>query len=209
MAALAESVRLEHFSLAGLPMPATIRLSAPLNDDELLAFSLRNRPLRIERNSMGELEIMTPIGGKGSRGESYIIRELDFWAEKNGGASFSSNGGFSLPDGSMHSADAAWVSDERWNALSDDQQASYPPLCPDFVVELRSLTDRRTTIEAKMEMWIANGAQLAWMIDPFAATVSIYRPGVAVEVLSRPEWVEADSVVSGFRLETSRLWAES
>jgi Uma2 family endonuclease len=92
--------------------------------------------------------------------------------------------------------------------LTPEEQNEFSPICPEFVVEIVSKSDSRKTVERKMEMWLANGAQLTWMIDPFAATVSIYRPGAAVEVLNRPDWVEADSVVTGFRLETSRLWAK-
>jgi Uma2 family endonuclease len=194
--------------LLGLPMPLTVRPAAPMSDEELIAFSRRNRPYRIERNAEGELEIMSPTGGEGSRWESRVIRELDIWAEENGGASFSSSGGFRLPDGSVLSADAAFVSGVRWNALSKADRHRFPPLCPDFVIEILSESDSRARLQAKMETWIANGAQLAWTIDPFAATVSIYRPNQAPEVLERPDSVEANEVEPGFRLATQALWAE-
>jgi Uma2 family endonuclease len=161
---------------------------------------------RIERNAKGELEIMSPSGGKGSRWESRVIRELDFWAEEHGGASFSSNGGFHLPDGSVLSPDAAWVSDACWNALSDREQRKFPPICPEFVVEILSECDSQPVLATKMNSWIANGATLAWMIDPYATTVSIYRPGSAVEVLTKPDVVEAGEPVPGFRLNTMKLW---
>jgi len=208
MAALAESVGLEHFSLAGLPAPVTLRLPVPLSDDELIAFSHRNRPYRIERSANGELEIMSPLGGIGDNREVFAMMCLGLWAEQHGGLTFSSNVGFTLSDGSVRSSDACWLSELRWNALSDEEQRRYPPICPEFLIEILSESDRLLTLECKMDMWMANGAQLAWMIDPYAATVSIYRPGAAVEALARPDWVEADSVVTGFRLETSRLWAK-
>jgi Uma2 family endonuclease len=106
------------------------------------------------------------------------------------------------------SADAAWVSPDRWNALSKAQRRTFPPLCPDFVVEILSASDSRTVLESKMLVWIANGAQLAWMIDPYRATLSIYRPNAAVEVLNRPDAVEAGEPVAGFRLSTLLLWDE-
>jgi len=111
MATLAQFDLMREITLAGLPLPVTVRPATPLTDDELMLFSRRNQGYRIERNAEGELEIMSPSGGDGSRWESRVIRELDVWAEQNGGASFSSNGGFHLPDGSVLSPDAAWISE--------------------------------------------------------------------------------------------------
>ncbi len=130
------------------------------------------------------------------------------WSEDDGrGLFFSSNGGFNLPDGSMLSPDASWVSFERWNSLTAAEQASYPPLCPDFLTEVLSASDSLKVLQTKMEVWIANGAKLAWLVDPFAATITIYRPGIAPEVLAKPDSIEAGDPVAGFRLTTSRLWA--
>lgn len=204
---LAQKSAFHEVALAGLPLPVTLHPPAPMSDEDLMIFSQRNHPYRIERNAKGDLEIMTPVGGDGSRWEAFVIRELGFWAEAHGGVYFSSNGGFSLPDGSMLSPDAAWVSDQRWNALSREQRRSFPPLCPEFVIEILSATDSRQALEGKMQTWIANGAQLAWMVDPYAATLSIYRPGSVPEMLDRPDSVEAADVVPGFRLTTRNLWA--
>ncbi len=192
--------------LAGVKLPATLRLAVPLTDAELMAFSRKNRLYRLERNAHGELEIMTPVGGKGSRHESMVVADLASWAEVYGGVCFSSGGGFHLPDGSVLSPDGAWIPQERWDALNEEEQESYPPICPDFLIEVRSASDSRSALEKKMAAWIANGTKLAWMIDPYAGTVGIYRPGRDVEVLERPEVVVADAVVTGFRLRTSRLW---
>jgi Uma2 family endonuclease len=208
MAALAESVGYEHVTFAGLELPLAIRLGQPFSNDQLREFAEKIEPLRVERNSTGELEIMTPLVPGGGRRESYVIRRLDLWADEHGGECFSSNTGFSLRDGSMRSPDASWISQERWSTLSEDEQNEFSPICPDFVVEIVSKSDSRKVVARKMEMWMANGAKLAWMIDPFAATVSIYRLGYEVEVLTRPEWLEADTVVVGFRLEMARLWAK-
>ena len=196
------------WSLTGLPLPIVLRPPSPLTNDELLAFSLKNKPFRIERNAKGEIEIMTPVGGRGSNWEAIVIRELGMWSEEDGrGLFFSSNGGFNLPDGSMLSPDASWVSFERWNALTAEEQQSYPPLCPDFLVEVLSASDSLKVLQAKMEFWIANGAKLAWLVDPYAATIAIYRPNAGVEVLAKPDSIEAGDPVAGFRLTTSRLWA--
>lgn len=206
MAALAESVGLEHFSLAGLPVPVTIRLPEPLTDDELIAFSHRNRPYRIERNEKGELEIMSPVNTNGGRREMLVGAKLFDWAEVHGGIVVSSSAGFTLSDTSVRSPDASWLSDAQWNGLTDAEQRGFAPVCPEFLIEILSESDSRPKLEAKMEMWIANGAQLAWMIDPYAATVTIYRPGSPTEVLKRPESVTAESIVPGFQLQMQKLW---
>ena len=208
MSALVEFVGLDQLSLAALPAPVVIRLPEPISDDQLLAFSDRNRPYQVERNARGELEIMSPSGGKGSRWESRVIRELDQWAEEHGGAAFSSAGGFHLPDGSVLSPDAAWVSEARWNALTDEQQRRFPPLCPDFLVEILSESDRLGMLKAKMQMWMENGAQLAWMIDPYEQTVRVYRAGSGAELLVLPEFVEAGEPVAGFRLNLAAMWQQ-
>jgi Uma2 family endonuclease len=194
------------WSLTGLPLPIVLRPPSPLTDDELMVFSRKNKPYRIEKNSRGEIEIMTPVGGKGGRRENFIGRELDFFAEEQGGFAFGANTGFHLPDGSILAPDAAWMTADHWNALTPTQQEKYPPQCPDFVVELLSPSDSRKMLQAKMEVWIANGAQLAWMIDPYEKTITIYRPGSSPEVLQKPDSIEADAPVAGFRLTTSRLW---
>ena len=208
MAALAESLQFEQLSLVGLPMPVILRPALPLNDQELMAFSRRNRTYRIEQNAQGELEIMSPAGSEGGRREQFVIRMLGNWAAEYGGECFSSNAGFTMQDKSVRSPDASWIDQSRWDAIPAADQEGYAPACPDFLVEILSKSDSRSTLEAKMEMWIANGARLAWMIDPFAAEIIIYRSGKDAELLERPEWVEADAIVPGFRLETSRLWAK-
>ena len=197
------------WSLTGLPLPIILRPPSPLSDDELLLLSSRNDALRIEKHANGDISVMTPVGGQGGHLEARIIGRLMVWADEDGrGIAFSSNVGFNLPDGSMLSPDASWVSLERWDALSPEQKAKYPPLCPEFVIEILSESDSRRMLSAKMLVWMENGAQLAWMIDPYAATVTIYRPGREPEALDRPEFVEAEAPVAGFRLTTSNLWAQ-
>jgi Uma2 family endonuclease len=208
MATLAQTDFAKEMTLTGIPLPITLRPPVPLTDDEIMIFSRRNRPYQIERNVSGELEIMSPAGGEGSAWEALVILELGLWARDHGGVSFSSNCGFNLPDGSMRSPDAAWVSDERWFALTKVERRGYPPICPDFVLEVLSPSDSRKTLEMKMQAWIDNGAKLAWMIDPYKKTLSIYRPGSSAEVLERPESVEAREPVAGFRLSTLLLWDE-
>ncbi len=196
------------WSLTGLPLPITLRPPSPLTDDGLLAFSRKNKPFRIERNAQGEIEITTPVGFESGRRETFIARELDFYAEEQGEKTVGPNAGFNLADGSTLAPDAAWMSDDQWSALTPAQREKFPPICPQFVVEVLSRSDSRSVLRTKMEAWIANGAQLAWVVDPYAATITIYRPGAAPEIQQRPASIEAGPPVAGFRLTTSRLWAD-
>jgi Uma2 family endonuclease len=206
MATLAQVDLFQEGALIGLPMPLTLRPPVPLTDEQILSISRLNRPYRIELNEDGELEIMSPLGFEGGQRELFVARMLGNWAEVNGGVCVSSNAGFRLPAGAVRGPDASWTSEASLSRLSDKERRGFAPLCPAFLVEIHSESDSRRVLEAKMPMWIDKGAQLAWMIDPFAATVSIYKPGRAPEVLERPEWVEAGEPVAGFRLETAKLW---
>ena len=194
------------WSLTGLPLPITVRPPSPLSDEELLEFSSKNSLYRIEQHANGELSIMTPVGGDGGRFEAIAIFELRLWARDYGGETFSSNAGFRLADGSRLSPDASWIAADRWASLTPAQRKSFPPLCPDFLIEILSESDSLPVLRAKMDVWMANGAKLAWMIDPYAATVTIYRPGREPELLERPGSIEAEEPVPGFRLSTALLW---
>jgi Uma2 family endonuclease len=195
------------FSLAELPLPVRLRPQVPMTDDELLRFCAANDGLRVEREANGEILVMTPAGSRTSKMNMRIGRLLDEWAEADGrGVAFDSNGGFTLPDGSMRAADAAWVELTRWNALSAKDQARFAPLCPDFVIELRSPSDNLSDLQTKMNQWIANGAQLAWLIDPIDRTVSVYRPGESPEVHHHPSSVQGSGVIAGFELVMTRIW---
>jgi Uma2 family endonuclease len=129
------------------------------------------------------------------------------WTESTGGGvAFGSNAGFNLPDGSCLSPDAAWLAMGRWNALTAEEQAGFPPVCPEFVIEIRSRSDSRRLLETKMQLWLENGAQVAWLIDPVDSEVLIYEAGLPVQVLQRPEMLRGSGPVTGFRLPCARLW---
>ena len=150
---------------------------------------------------------MTPAGGKKGNQEGYIFRELDFWVERQQrGIAFNSNTGFSLPDGSVRSPDAAWLSSEKWQSLTPEEQGKFLPFCPEFVIELRSPSDSIAEIEHKMADWIANGAQLAWLIDPFRKLAVIFRPGSDPDTLLQPEFLHGEGPIAGFVLKMQRLW---
>lgn len=194
--------------LLELSMPITLRPYVPITDEQLMRFSERNRPYRIERNKLGEITIMTPVGGIGGGNEMLVSFELMGWARQDEtGKAFSPSTGFNLPDGSCLSPDASWLSYSRWNALSLEQKAGYPPLCPDFVIEVRSRSDTRKLVEAKMQLWLENGAKLAWLIDPQQETVTIYTPLHDPETLEKPEMVLGTDPVAGFELHCSEIWA--
>jgi Uma2 family endonuclease len=196
-------------NLTSLVPPISLRPSATLTDDELMRFSEDNRPYKIERNRHGDIIIMTPVGGIGSTHEAYVAYCLLHWNETTGaGLAFISNAGFNLPDGSCLSPDAAWLARDRWAALTPEQQAGYPPLCPDFIIEIRLQSDSRRSVEDKMQLWLENGAKLAWLIDPIDGNLGIYSSaGKPAELLTRPELVKADPPVAGFELPCARLWS--
>lgn len=178
-----------------------------MSDLELMRFCDANSGLRVEREPNGDLLIMTPAGFRTSTMNDRISYFLHAWAQADGrGVTTGSDGGYALPDGSMRAPDAAWVSLERVAALSDEQQEGFAPICPDFVIELRSPRDRLAALPSKMEQWIANGAKAAWLIDPKRRTVSIYRPEQEPEELTHSSCVQGDGPVRGFELVMSRVW---
>ncbi len=194
--------------LSGVSFPFRLRLETPLSGDELLRFCADNENLRIERDETGELHVMTPAGNRTGQKNSYIVRMLGSWADADGrGYSFDSNTGFTLPDGSMRSPDAAWCKAARWDAMSDTDKDGFSPICPEFIIELRSQADRLAALQAKMQMWIANGAELAWLIDPLEQAVTVYRPHETPEVHLRPISIHGTGPIDGFTLILDRIWA--
>jgi len=196
-----------NLTLDSAHFPFRIVPDHPVSDGELLSFSAANKGLRIEREKTGEIVVMTPAGNRTGMKSLYIGRMLGNWAEVDGrGYAFDSNTGFSLPDGSMLSPDASWVECKRWDAMTETQKDEYSPICPEFVIELRSPSDRLAPLQEKMQAWIANGAELAWLVDPTRKAVEIYRPGREPEVLEGGSAVEGEGPVVGFVLELGKVW---
>jgi Uma2 family endonuclease len=176
-------------------------------EHDFYEFCMANKDLSIELTSEGDLIIMPPTGGKTGIRNFKLIAQFGRWAETDGtGQAFDSSTIFKLPNGAHRSPDLAWARNERWQTLTEEQQEKFPPLCPDFVVELRSRTDSLKTLQAKMQEYIDNGAQLGWLIDPVERKVHVYRPGVAVKILDNPQSVSGDAVLSGFTLDVQSLW---
>lgn len=181
--------------------------SIKLTGEQFARLCQENPDLRIELTAQQELVIMPPTGSKTGRRNSRLTRHLDLWAEADGsGIAFDSSTMFTLPNGAIRSPDASWVKRERWEALTEEQQEGFAPLCPDFVVELRSRTDRLSDLQEKMQEYIDNGTRLGWLIDPLEKRVSLYWPSQPVEVLENPATLSGDPVLPGFVLPVRELW---
>lgn len=187
-------------------LPSTLKLKIDLTDDQFFQMCQQNRDYRFERTASGELLIMPPTGSDTGRRNVKITTQLDIWnSESNLGEVFDSSTGFTLPNGAERSPDASWVKIERWNALTPEQQEKFAPICPDFVVELRSRTDSLKELQEKMQEYIENGAQLGWLIDRKNKQVEIYRPGKDVEILDNPASLSGENILPGFVLHLQQI----
>ena len=196
-----------NLTLNQFELPIRISQGRPVTDEELMRLSAENEPMRFERDANGEVIVMSPTWTEGGGRESEVGTELAIWARSDGrGRYYGPNAGFRLSDSSVRAADAHWVSWARWNALTPEQRTGYARICPDFVIEVRSETDRLRPLQEKMKMWIANGAEVAWLIDPIEKAVTIYRPGDQPEHLTQPTSVQGTGPVAGFELVMSRIW---
>jgi Uma2 family endonuclease len=177
-----------------------------LSDEELERLCLRNGEVRIERTSKGVIRVNPPTGGLTGDGNSEIIFQLrNWWNSHRRGRVFDSSTGFFVADGSLLSPDAAYILPEQLKGLTKAQLARMPHLCPAFVIELLSASDSLTETKKKMEVWIANGAQLGWLVDPYLQSVSIYQPGSAPFVIDEPQ-VQGSGPVDGFVLDLTGVW---
>jgi len=186
-----------------LRMPPKMQMTA----DEFFEFCQINRDLQIERNQLGEVLIMPPTGGTTGNRSGSIFAQLYNWTEADGtGICFDSSTGFKLSAGDK-SPDASWMKLERWNALSEEQQDKFVPICPDFVVELRSASDNLKPLQEKMAEYMREpGVKLGWLIDRKHRRVYIYRPGLPEECLENPATVSGDPILPGFVLNMSKIW---
>ncbi|MBF2079099.1 MAG: Uma2 family endonuclease [Synechococcales cyanobacterium T60_A2020_003] len=161
-----------------------------------------NRDIPLERSPKGELIIVSPVGGESGNQEAKLIIKVGVWNEQTGlGVVFSSSTIFSLPGGGDRSPDVAWVRRNRWDALTPEQRETFPPICPDFVIELRSRSDHLSPLQAKMQEYLDSGLRLGWLINPQDQQVEIYRPGQSVEVVDMPAVLSGEETLPGFSLE--------
>ncbi|MBI3245714.1 MAG: Uma2 family endonuclease [Deltaproteobacteria bacterium] len=180
---------------------------AGLTEEQFMSLCQENPELRLELTAQGELIVMPPVGSEGGWRSGETFLSLGTWAKKDGtGLSFDSSTGFTLPNGGIRSPDASWIKRERWEALSKAQRATFAPICPDFVVEVRSQSDRLPDLKEKMQEYLDNGARLGWLIDPLEKRAYVYRPGQPVETLDDPTILSGDPVLPGFAFHVRELW---
>lgn len=178
-----------------------------LSDDQFYELCQNHRDLKFERTAQGELVIVAPVGGEGGNREADLIGDLVYWNRQTQlGKVFSSSTCFKLPNGGDRSPDAAWVALERWNQLTPEQQKKFPPLCPDFVIELRSESDALEPLQQKMQEYLSNGLRLGWLVNPQDRQVEIYRANQPKQVLQNPQQVNGEDVLPGFVFELAILW---
>ena len=190
----------------GLPLKLNVQ-GAKLTEEQFMRLCQENPELRIELTAKGELVIMPPTGTKTGWRNGTLTLRLAGWAETDGtGVAFASSTLFTLPNGAKRSPDASWVRRDRWDALTEEQQEGAAPLCPDFVVELRSPTDRLSILQEKLQEYLDNGARLGWLIDPLDKRAYVYRPGQPVEALDNPATLSGAPVLPGFVLNVRELW---
>lgn len=166
-----------------------------------------NPDIKFELTPTGELVIMSPTGGETGKDNVELAADFVIWNRKSKlGVVFDSSTCFKLPRGGARSPDVAWVEQSRWDALTPEEKRKFPPLCPDFVLELLSPSDTLNVTRAKMQEYLNNGARLGWLLNPEDQQVEIYRSGQPVEVLLAPSTLSGETVLPGFTLTLDWFW---
>ncbi|XWK86383.1 MAG: Uma2 family endonuclease [Phormidium sp.] len=186
-------------------IPTTLTLQ--VSHEQFVELALANRDLQLERTATGELIVMPPTGSETGNKNFDISGQIWLWNRQTKlGVAFDSSSGFHLQNGADRSPDAAWIRRERWDALTKEQQETFAPICPDFVLELRSKNDNMEPLRAKMREYLENGARLGWLIDRKNQKVEIYRQNRDVEVLDNPLSLSGEDVLPGFVLDLTEVW---
>ena len=182
-------------------------MTLKVTEEEFERFALANRDLRLERTQDGEMIVMPPTGGETGISNSSLVARLWIWNDREGnGFVFDSSTGFRLPKGGTRSPDASWVSKEKWNSLTPEQKKKFPPICPEFAIELRSPSDNLKTIQDKILEYLDNGLELGWLMDPIDRKVEIYRAGQDKQILDNPSTLSGEKVLPGFTLDLTKIW---
>ncbi len=190
-----------------LNIPEGVKIHSHVSDREFEKLAIANSDLRLELTKDGEMIVMPPTGGETGYRNLRIAAQLLDWTDLTQlGLAFDSSTGFRLPNGAVRSPDVAWVSNQNWNSLTSQQKQKFPPLCPEFVIELRSPTDNLETLQKKMLEYLDNGSLLGWLIDPINKKVTIYRPGQDRETLDCPTNLSGENILPGLVLDLSKIW---
>ena len=177
------------------------------SDAEYLKFCEANPDLFIERTAEGEIVIAPPAGLESDNRNADVVAQLRNWARKDGrGRVVGPTAQFFLPDGSALSPDAAWISNELLKRTSPEERKRFPYICPEFVIEVLSPSDRLAKAKRKMEQWVANGAELGWLIDGDAQTIYVYQPGQPLETRKGVLKLAGKGPVRGFTLQLRAIW---
>ena len=168
--------------------------------------------VRMELTKNGELIVISPTGGEAGRKNRRLTQQIGNWTDRDGtGEAFDSSTVFVLPNGARRSPDVSWIRLERWNSLTLKEKQGFPPIAPDFVIELVSPSDlknqRYQDLQAKMQEYLDNGVKLGWLIEPTAKTVEIYRIGKQVEVLTNPQTLSGENILPGFMLDLTAIFS--
>lgn len=189
------------------PLVLQMSPAIEMTDEQFFTFCQQNRNYQIERTATGEITIMPPTGSETGNRNFDLIVQLGIWTRQNGtGIGFDSSAGFTLPNGTIKSSDAAWIKLEKWQNLTPEQQQNFAPICPDFIVELRSPSDNLQTLKDKVQEYIDNGTSLGLLIDRKNCQVYIYRPNSQIECLDNPSTINCEPVLPGFVLDLSTIW---
>jgi Uma2 family endonuclease len=184
----------------------TLKSGIYLTDEQFYEVCLNNPEMQLEQTAEGALIIMSPTGGETGKRNFSLIVQFGNWIEQDGtGFGFDSSTVFKLPSGAKRSPDAAWVKRDRWDALTPKEREGFPPIAPDFVIELRSRTDSLEDLQQKMQEYIDNGVRLGWLLNRQDRQVEIYRSGKPVDVLQAPATLSGEEVLPGFVLDLKNL----
>lgn len=194
-------------SLVQAPIALDFAALPQWDAERFYLFCQANRELRIEREARGKVIVMAPAGAESSAANADLTMQLRLWALKEGsGVVFDSSGGFTLPDGATRSPDVSWVRRSRLAPLSAHQRSRFLPLCPDFVIELRSPTDRLIDLQDKMSEYMANGASCGLLIDPLTRVLQVYGPEGLQATLHTPASWAADAAMPQLTLDLTGIW---
>ena len=188
-----------------LNLPSTLKLT--ISHEQFVQLAWVNQNLQLERTATGELIVMPPTGSDTGNKNADILGQL--WLcnrHTQLGQIFDSSSGFHLPNGADRSPDVSWISQDRWDTLTPEEKSGFAPLCPDFVLELRSKHDSLESLQQKMQEYQENGAKLGWLIDRTRKKVEIYRPKKSVEVQNSPNSLSGEDILPGFTLDLSEIW---